>query len=143
MVASERIAYAPARWKRMSGFAAAAALLVTVGVAGGRLTASRATQGADIPPAVAALQPAVPTAVVQPVAQFRSAEEARSTLNTAEAGLQRRASLPGVARQCACTAGVGRVGRRSVELSRSVWKCSTRRWRRRAVHCMRRRMIRS
>lgn len=72
-------------WQRVASLAAAAALLVTVGVAGGRMTAGRSGMPATaLPPAVAAVQPAVPTGLVQPVVQFRSAEDARATLNSAE-----------------------------------------------------------
>ena len=82
--ATERVAHLPTKWKRFTGLAAAAALLVTVGVAGGRMSASRGASDAGMLPSVAALQPAPSTAMMQPVAQFRSPEEARSTLNTAE-----------------------------------------------------------
>ncbi len=84
VVAPMRAVRVPARWQRVSGLAAAAALLVTVGVAGGRLTAKRATPVAELPAAIAAVQPAVPGVVAQPVVRFRSAEDARATLSSAE-----------------------------------------------------------
>jgi len=73
-----------ARWQRVAGLAAAAALLVTVGVAGGRLTVGRPAALAELPATVSAVQPAVPSATAQPVVRFRTAEEARATLNSAE-----------------------------------------------------------
>ena len=62
-------------WQRVAGMAAAAALLVTAGVAGGRATAggARATGEAS-----------VARAAVQPVAQFRTPDDARATLQSAE-----------------------------------------------------------
>ncbi len=73
-----------ARWQRVSGLAAAAALLVTVGVAGGRLTASRPALLTELPSTVAAVQPLVPATMTQPVVRFRTPDEARATLNSAE-----------------------------------------------------------
>lgn len=76
-----------APWMRMMGMAAAAALLVTVGVAGGRATAGARGGPALSPalsPAIASVQRAVPAAQLTPVANFRSPEDARATLNSAE-----------------------------------------------------------
>jgi len=73
-----------APWMRMVGMAAAAALLVTIGVAGGRATAAGVRGGQELSPAIAAVQRAVPVAPVTAVAQFRSPEDARATLNSAE-----------------------------------------------------------
>ena len=77
----------PGGWQRMVGMAAAAAVLVTAGVAGGRLTAGGA-RGAELPSAMAAGQPGAVGAQVGPqivpVAQFRTADEARATLSSAE-----------------------------------------------------------
>ncbi len=73
-----------ARWQRVSGLAAAAALLVTVGVAGGRLTATRPAALAELPATVAAVQPVVPGPLTQPVVRFRTPDEARAMLNSAE-----------------------------------------------------------
>ncbi len=72
------------RWQRVAGLAAAAALLVTVGVAGGRLTVGRSAAQAEPAATVSAAQPVMPGAMVQPVVRFRTAEEARATLNSAE-----------------------------------------------------------
>ncbi len=84
VMAPMRVGRALARWQRVAGLAAAAGLLVTVGVAGGRLTAGRASAVAALPSTVAALQPVVPGAMAQPVGRFRTADEARATLNSAE-----------------------------------------------------------
>jgi len=73
-----------APWMRMVGMAAAAALLVTVGVAGGRATADGTRGGPELSPAIASVQRAVPGAPVTAVANFRSPEDARATLNSAE-----------------------------------------------------------
>jgi hypothetical protein len=91
-IASAPSLIAPAResivrrggWQRVAGMAAAAALLVTVGVAGGRLSAAGGLASRD--GGVAAAQPSVPTSAagVVPVAQFRTPEDARNTLHSAE-----------------------------------------------------------
>ena len=79
---------AAAWWSRPAGMAAAAALLVTVGVAGGRLSARGATvpagDGVVVPSSIAAVQRATPTQVVPVAAQFRTPDEARATLQSAE-----------------------------------------------------------
>lgn len=72
-------------WMRTVGMAAAAALLVTLGVAGGRASALRTPAPAatlDAPATIAAVQKVAPTAI--PVAQYRTPEEARATLHSAE-----------------------------------------------------------
>jgi len=71
-------------WMRMVGMAAAAAVLVTIGVAGGRATAAGTRGGPELSPAIASVQRAVPVASGNAVAQFRSPEDARATLNSAE-----------------------------------------------------------
>jgi hypothetical protein len=82
-------ANAPARaawhgsWPRLAGMAAAAALLVTIGVAGGRLTAVSAPDARDRRVAAAPSEIAPPVGAV-PVAQFRTPEDARATLHSAE-----------------------------------------------------------
>lgn len=75
---------APARWRRSAGMAAAAGLLLTLGVAGGRMTAGGAAPAVGLAPVQNSAVAAAPTSVLQPVVQFRSSEEARSTLNSAE-----------------------------------------------------------
>lgn len=82
----ERSRRAPA-WLRATGMAAAAALLVTLGVAGGRASALRSSApGAtlDAPATTIAAVQKVAPAQVLPVAQFRTPEEARATLHSAE-----------------------------------------------------------
>lgn len=75
-------------WQRVAGMAAAAAVLVTAGVVGGRLTVGQsALRGAEVPAVIAAVQPVVPTTGpggMVPVAQFRTPEDARATLHSAE-----------------------------------------------------------
>jgi hypothetical protein len=67
-------------WQRYAGMAAAAALLVTVGVVGGRMTT--VTSGArDV--AVGAVGTSA-TASLTPVARFRTPDDARATLHSAE-----------------------------------------------------------
>ena len=73
-----------APWMRVVGMAAAAALLVTIGVAGGRASAGGAPGGLELSPVITSVQRAVPTAPITAVAQFRSSEDARATLNSAE-----------------------------------------------------------
>ena len=68
----------------MVGMAAAAAVLVTIGVAGGRATAGGVHGGPKLSPAFTSVQRAVPPSPIAGVAQFRSAEDARATLNSAE-----------------------------------------------------------
>ncbi len=73
-------------WRRVAGMAAVAALLVTAGVAGGRLTAGmslRAGAGEGVA-AIAGALPAMSVATMTPVAQFRTPDDARATLHTAE-----------------------------------------------------------
>ncbi len=70
-------------WQRYAGMAAAAALLVTVGVAAGRLTMSGARSSGDAA-AIASVQPVVPNGPLVNVAQFRTSDDARATLHTAE-----------------------------------------------------------
>jgi hypothetical protein len=83
--ASREVGMRRAGWQRVAGMAAAAALLVSVGVAGGRLTAgdaptlresAMATAPADVPASG-------PGAVI-PAAQFRTPDDARATLHSAE-----------------------------------------------------------
>ncbi len=72
-----------APWVRMVGMAAAAGLLVTAGVAGGRFTSG---MGAAAPEAgtVSAVRPTTPGIPLTSVAQFRSPDDARATLHSAE-----------------------------------------------------------
>ncbi len=71
-------------WQRVAGMAAAAALLVSLGVAGGRISAAGGPPLRE--PGVAALPPDAPAPVgtAVPVAQFRSPDDARATLHSAE-----------------------------------------------------------
>ena len=69
-------------WLRVAGMAAAATVLVTAGVVGGRLSA--ATRLAGFTPESAAVQPAAASIPMTNVAQFRSPEDARATLHSAE-----------------------------------------------------------
>jgi hypothetical protein len=77
-----------AGWQRVAGLAAAAALLVTVGVAGGRMSAGTALlqrdAGVAAAPAGAPLAGAPIGGGATPVAQFRTPEDARATLMSAE-----------------------------------------------------------
>jgi hypothetical protein len=70
-----------APWRSAAGMAAAAALLVTVGVVGGRLTARGAGALDASAPAVSGRTAA---AAVIPAAQFRTSDDARATLHSAE-----------------------------------------------------------
>ena len=77
-------------WRHV-GLAAAAALLVTLGVAGGRISAGTGAAGAavadgglDVQPTVAAVQRVAPAVPTTSVARFRTPEEARATLLAAE-----------------------------------------------------------
>lgn len=69
-------------WLRVAGMAAAAAVLVTAGVVGGRLSA--AARLTELAPELAAVQPAAPSIPMTNVAQFRSPDDARATLHSAE-----------------------------------------------------------
>lgn len=69
-------------WLRVAGMAAAATVLVTAGAVGGRLSA--ATRLAGFAPESAAVQPAAPSIPMTNVAQFRSPDDARATLHSAE-----------------------------------------------------------
>ncbi len=71
-------------WQRVAGMAAAAAVLVTVGVAGGRMTARGPALLPEPTPSVAAVQSAAPNAQMIPVVQFRTPDDARATLHSAE-----------------------------------------------------------
>ena len=73
-------------WQRAAGMAAAAALLVSAGVAGGRMTASGALRRSpgDASATIAAVQPALPGTSTLPVAQYRTPDDARASLNSAE-----------------------------------------------------------
>ena len=70
-------------WPRMAGLAAAAVLLVSAGVAGGRMTAGRTSRGVagEQPASIAAVQP---SAQMAQVAQYRTSDDARATLHSAE-----------------------------------------------------------
>ena len=70
-------------WQRVTGMAAAAALLVTVGVAGGRATMS-GTRPDEVAATMAVVQPAAPNVPLVNVAQFRTSDDARATLHSAE-----------------------------------------------------------
>ena len=70
-------------WQRYAGMAAAAALLVTLGVAGGRMT-MRGARGAEAVATRAAMQPVAPNVSLVNVAQFRTPDDARATLHSAE-----------------------------------------------------------
>ena len=73
-------------WPRMAGLAAAAALLVTVGVAGGRMTAGMSLRGGagEGVASGSGAAPATSVAAMTPVAQYRSPDDARATLHSAE-----------------------------------------------------------
>jgi F0F1-type ATP synthase membrane subunit c/vacuolar-type H+-ATPase subunit K len=71
-------------WQHVAGIAAAAALLVSAGVAGGRMTARGARSALENPSATARLQPAGPSAPTSLAAQFRTPDDARATLHSAE-----------------------------------------------------------
>jgi hypothetical protein len=86
----ELASYAPRRvrpaWVRNAGMAAAAALLVTAGVAGGRWSAAPGSGTlAATTTAAPPLTAVSPATGATPVAQFRSADDARLTLQSAEA----------------------------------------------------------
>ena len=70
-------------WQRYAGMAAAAALLVTVGVAGGRMS-MRGGPGSDAVATTAAMAPVAPSPQLVNVAQFRTSDDARATLHSAE-----------------------------------------------------------
>ena len=78
------------RARRWMGMAAAAALLVTVGVAGGRLTAGArpdpiaAAVVPSVSPSIGSVQPATPVSGSPVSMQFRSPDDARATLRSAE-----------------------------------------------------------
>ncbi len=72
-----------APWMRMVGMAAAAGLLVTIGVAGGRLTSGLGGTSPEGTTA-AAVRPTTPGIPLTNVAQFRSPDDARATLHSAE-----------------------------------------------------------
>ena len=77
--------YRPAEHADVAGMAAAAALLVTSGVVGGRMTAGTAMRAGDASTAtIAAVQPVAPLPTMTPVAQFRTPEDARAALRSAE-----------------------------------------------------------
>ena len=70
-------------WVRMVGLAAAAGLLVTAGVVGGRAAAGLANASPAAGTATA-LRPTTPGIPLTNVAQFRSPDDARATLHSAE-----------------------------------------------------------
>jgi len=72
------------RWPQIARMAAAAALLVTAGVVGGRLTADGPSMPSAARDAIAAVQPAAPGVSATQVAQYRSPDDARATLHSAE-----------------------------------------------------------
>jgi hypothetical protein len=75
-----RVRRAP--WRGVAGMAAAAALLVSAGVVGGRMTAR---SGGDLgESASSSIGKAATTTPVIPVAQFRTPDDARATLHSAE-----------------------------------------------------------
>jgi len=73
------------RWMRVVGMAVAAGLLVTTGVLGGRLSVTRDDRSA-VPPAapMTSAQAVTPGMRLTNAAQFRTADEARATLHSAE-----------------------------------------------------------
>lgn len=71
-------------WQRVAGMAAAAALLITVGVAGGRMTMRDARATSETAPEIAVVPSASPTAPMTLAAQFRTPDDARATLHSAE-----------------------------------------------------------
>ncbi len=71
-------------WQRVAGMAAAAALLITVGVAGGRMTMRGARATIETVPEIAVVPSASPTAPMTLAAQFRTPDDARATLHSAE-----------------------------------------------------------
>jgi hypothetical protein len=70
-------------WQRYAGMAAAAAMLVTIGVAAGRMTVSGAGSG-DAAATMAAARPVAPNVPLVNAAQFRTSDDARATLHSAE-----------------------------------------------------------
>lgn len=73
-------------WQRATGIAAAAALLVSVGVAGGRMTMASAQRAntADPSATIASVQPIAPGMPFTAAAQYRTSDDARASLNSAE-----------------------------------------------------------
>jgi hypothetical protein len=71
-------------WPRVAGLAAAAGLLIAVGVAGGRMSTRAARIAPDAPTVVAGALPAGPGAPTSLAAQFRTPDDARATLHSAE-----------------------------------------------------------
>jgi hypothetical protein len=69
-------------WQRYSGMAAAAALLIAVGAAGGRMLGPGARVGEAV--AVSPAGVAAATVPMTPVVQFRTPDDARATLHSAE-----------------------------------------------------------
>ena len=72
-----------APWARMVGMAAAAGVLVTAGVAGGRLSAGLGGVS-PVPATATAVRPMTPGIPLTNVAQFRNPDDARATLHSAE-----------------------------------------------------------
>ena len=70
-----------APWMRVIGMVAAAAMLVTTGVLGGRMTAPRSAAQALPMASPVSVSPGIP---FTDVAQFRTPDEARTTLHSAE-----------------------------------------------------------
>jgi hypothetical protein len=68
-------------WLRVVGFAAAAGMLLTAGVVGGRQSVTR---GAEALVPMASSSPVTPSIPLTNVAQFRTPEDARETLHSAE-----------------------------------------------------------
>ena len=83
LLAPQRDSRVSRGWPRMAGLAAAAALLMSVGVAGGRMTAGRTSRGVagEQLASIVAVQPAAQTVRV---AQYRTSDDARATLHSAE-----------------------------------------------------------
>ena len=73
-------------WQRVAGMAAAAALLVTAGVAGGRLTMAGVPRRAagDASATIASIPPAGSAVPVASMVQFRTPDDARASLHSAE-----------------------------------------------------------
>jgi len=73
------------RWMRAVGMAVAAGLLVTTGVLGGRLSVTRDDRSAvPLAAAMTSAQAVTPGMRLTNAAQFRTADEARATLHSAE-----------------------------------------------------------
>lgn len=79
-----RAGWLSARGRQVAGMAAAAVVLVSAGVAGGRLTLRDGGSVAPVSPSMAAVQAVAPVVSMAPAVQFRTPDDARATLHSAE-----------------------------------------------------------